>query len=102
MEVGIRDLRNHLSKYIAGVAQGDELVVTDHGQAVARILPVTVPRPIDRLVAEGLVQPSVGCPLVQLRPLLRRIRCLWIQDLELKVEDQMVSIEDGDVSGVHP
>jgi len=58
VEVGIRDLRNHLSKYLAGVAQGDELVVTDHGQAVARILPVAVPRPIDRLVAEGLVSPS--------------------------------------------
>jgi prevent-host-death family protein len=61
MEVGIRDLRNHLSKYLAGVAQGDELVVTDHGQAVARILPVEVPRPIDRLVEEGLVhRPSSG------------------------------------------
>ena len=60
MEVGIRDLRNHLSKYLAGVAQGDELVVTDHGQAVARILPIEVPRPIDRLVAEGLVHPSSG------------------------------------------
>jgi prevent-host-death family protein len=59
MEVGIRDLRNHLSKYLAGVAQGDELVVTDHGQAVARILPVEVPRPIDRLVAEGLVHPAI-------------------------------------------
>lgn len=62
MEVGIRDLRNHLSKYLAGVAQGDELVVTEHGQAVARILPVEVPRPIDRLVAEGLVQPAKGGP----------------------------------------
>jgi len=61
MEVGIRDLRNQLSKYLAGVAQGDELVVTDHGQAVARIVPVNVPRPIDRLVAEGLVhRPSAG------------------------------------------
>jgi prevent-host-death family protein len=62
MEVGIRDLRNQLSKYLAGVAQGDELVVTDHGQAVARILPVNVPRPIDRLVAEGLVHPSTAKP----------------------------------------
>jgi prevent-host-death family protein len=32
MEVGIRDLRNHLSTYLAGVARGDELVVTDHGR----------------------------------------------------------------------
>jgi prevent-host-death family protein len=71
MEVGIRDLRNQLSKYLAGVAQGDELVVTDHGQAVARILPINVPRPIDRLVSEGLVQPSPGKP--RSRP-IRRIK----------------------------
>ena len=71
MEVGIRDLRNHLSKYIAGVARGDELVVTDHGQAVARILPIAVPRPIDRLVAEGLVHPSAIKP--RSRP-VRRIK----------------------------
>lgn len=62
MEVGIRDLRDHLSKYLAGVARGDELVVTDHGQAVARIMPIEAPRPIDRLVAEGLVHPSPGGP----------------------------------------
>lgn len=71
MEVGIRDLRNHLSKYLAGVTQGDELVVTDHGQAVARILPVEVPRPIDRLVEEGLVHRSSGG--LRSRP-IRRIK----------------------------
>jgi prevent-host-death family protein len=71
VEVGIRDLRNNLSKYLAGVAQGDELVVTDHGQAVARILPVEVPRPIDRLVAEGLVHRSSVGP--RSRP-VRRIK----------------------------
>jgi prevent-host-death family protein len=71
MEVGIRDLRNHLSRYLAGVARGDELVVTDHGQAVARILPIEVPRPIDRLIAEGLVHPSAGGP--RSRP-VRRIK----------------------------
>jgi len=62
MEVGIRDLRNHLSRYLARVARGDELVVTDRGQAVARISPIDVPRPIDRLIAEGLVHPSLGTP----------------------------------------
>ena len=71
MEVGIRDLRNNLSKYLAAVALGDELVVTDHGQAVARIQPVKVPRAIDRLVAEGLVTPSSGRP--RSRP-VRRIK----------------------------
>jgi antitoxin (DNA-binding transcriptional repressor) of toxin-antitoxin stability system len=62
MEVGIRDLRNHLSRHFAGVARGDELVVTDQGRAVAGILPIDIPRPFDRLIAEGLVRPSSGVP----------------------------------------
>jgi prevent-host-death family protein len=69
MEVGIRDLRNHLSRYLAGVARGDELVVTDRGKAVARILPIDVPPSIDRLMAEGLVHPSSGVP--RSRPIQR-------------------------------
>lgn len=57
-EVGIRELRNHLSKYLDRVRAGEELVVTDRGTAVARILPMDEPRPFDRLVRDGLVEPA--------------------------------------------
>jgi prevent-host-death family protein len=55
VEVGIRDLRNHLSRYLEAVRAGDELIVTDHGAAVARILPLGEGRRLDRLIAEGVV-----------------------------------------------
>ena len=58
MEVGIRDLRNQLSRYLEAVRAGDEIVVTDHGRAVARLVPLDEPRVIDRLVAEGVVTPA--------------------------------------------
>ena len=58
MEVGIRELRGRLSEYLAHVREGEELVVTDRGAAVARIVPVTGGRALDRLVAEGLVSPA--------------------------------------------
>ena len=58
MDVGIRDLRNHLSRYIDQVREGGELVVTDRGAAVARIVPVEGGRVLDRMVAEGLVTPA--------------------------------------------
>ncbi|WP_419946066.1 type II toxin-antitoxin system Phd/YefM family antitoxin [Candidatus Poriferisodalis sp.] len=32
MEAGIRELRNHLSKYLVAARAGQEIVVTDHGK----------------------------------------------------------------------
>lgn len=55
MEAGIRDLRDHLSRYLDIVRDGQEVTVTDHGRAVARLVPLDRPRPLDRLIAEGLV-----------------------------------------------
>jgi prevent-host-death family protein len=58
-EVGVRTLKNALSRYLAAVRDGQELIVTDHGRPVARITPVT--RGIDRLaelIAEGKARPA--------------------------------------------
>ncbi|TVR34499.1 MAG: type II toxin-antitoxin system prevent-host-death family antitoxin [Nitriliruptor sp.] len=56
-EAGIRDLRDHLSRYLERVQAGEELTVTDRGRPVARLVPVTERRPFERPVAEGVVQP---------------------------------------------
>ncbi len=58
MEVGIRELRNNLSRYLDRVREGEEVVVTDRGRAIARVLPVGNERVLDRLVAEGVVTPA--------------------------------------------
>jgi prevent-host-death family protein len=58
MEVGVRELRNHLSRYLDQVREGTEIVVTDRGRAVARVLPVGGERILDRLIAEGVVTPA--------------------------------------------
>jgi prevent-host-death family protein len=58
MEVGIRELRNHLSRYLHRVRDGDEVVVTDRGRAIARVVPVDGERLLDRLIAEGVVTPA--------------------------------------------
>jgi len=57
MEVGVKDLRDNLSRYLAAVRDGEELTVTEHGKAVARITGLGQ-RKLDRLVAEGLVVPA--------------------------------------------
>ena len=55
MEVGIRELRDHLSRYVDEVRGGTEVVVTDHGRAVARLIPLEGPRLLDRLIADGVI-----------------------------------------------
>lgn len=37
--VGIRELRDSLSRHLASVRDGAEITVTDHGKPVARIVP---------------------------------------------------------------
>lgn len=58
MEAGVRELRDRLSHYLNVVRDGQEVTVTDHGKAVARLVPLDQPRALDRLVAEGLVTPA--------------------------------------------
>lgn len=57
-EAGIRDLRDHLSRYLERVRSGEELTVTDRGRPIARLVPVEGPHTLDRLIAEGLVTPA--------------------------------------------
>lgn len=37
--VGVRELRQNLSKYLARVKEGADLAVTERGQVVARLIP---------------------------------------------------------------
>lgn len=53
--IGVRELRQHASRYLARVAAGEELEVTDRGRAVARLVPIEAD-PWAELVARGLVQ----------------------------------------------
>lgn len=56
-EVGIRDLKNNLSKYIDRVRAGEEVVVTDRGRPVARLSPVDSSTDrLAELVADGVVR----------------------------------------------
>lgn len=38
MEISVRELKSHLSEYLRRVAAGEEVIVTSHGKAVARLV----------------------------------------------------------------
>jgi prevent-host-death family protein len=51
--VGVRELRQNLSRYLAEVKEGESFVVTERGREVARLSPSgPADSPIARLVAE--------------------------------------------------
>lgn len=58
MEVGIRQLRNQLSEFLRRVQDGEELVITDRGRPVARVVPMKALRRFDQLIEQGLVTPA--------------------------------------------
>ncbi len=56
MDIGVRELRDSLGRYLAIVREGHTITVTDHGRPVARIIPVGTP--LEQLIAEGKVTPA--------------------------------------------
>jgi len=58
VEVGIRDLRNNLSRYLDDVREGGEVVVTDRGKPVARLTGLDERRSrLQDLIDQGLARP---------------------------------------------
>lgn len=51
----MRELRQHASRYLARVARGESLEVTDRGRAVARLVPIRGDAYAD-LVASGRLE----------------------------------------------
>lgn len=53
--IGVRELRQHASRYLARVRAGETIEVTDRGRPVARLVPVE--ETWDDLIAAGIVHP---------------------------------------------
>ena len=55
MDVAVSELRAHLSEYLDRVRAGDEVVITDRGIPVARLLSLTATATLERLAADGVI-----------------------------------------------
>jgi prevent-host-death family protein len=55
-EVGVRELHDRLSEYLAQVSDGSEIIVTRRGKQVARLTGVSDHDPLSELVRRGLVR----------------------------------------------
>lgn len=62
-QVGVRELRQNLSKYLRRVAAGERLEVTERGEPVAVLAPLSESSSataLQRLVASGRARPPQG------------------------------------------
>ena len=56
LRIGVRELRQHASRYLALVARGEQIEVTERGKPVARLVPVRASG-WDDLLASGRISP---------------------------------------------
>lgn len=55
MDVPVSDLRAHLSEWLERARGGEEVVVTERGLPVARLLGISAAATLERLVADGVI-----------------------------------------------
>lgn len=68
--IGVRELRQHASRYLDRVRRGESLEVTDRGELVALLVPPSSDREaVDRLSRQGRLLPSSD----SFRPPTRRL-----------------------------
>jgi prevent-host-death family protein len=68
MEVGIRELRADLSRWLRRVQAGEDILVTDRGRPVARITAANGRSKLEELIAAGVVTPAKRRPSARTRP----------------------------------
>jgi prevent-host-death family protein len=64
VDVSVTDLRANLSDWLARARDGDDVVVTDRGVPVARLVGIEAAGLLERLTSEGVI----GRPSVARRP----------------------------------
>ena len=79
--VGVRELKTRLGSYLREVRRGRTIVVTDRGEPVAELRPITRARSgsdaeIERLVALGRLTRVSRTPQAPFRPIRRKGRSL--------------------------
>jgi prevent-host-death family protein len=65
--IGIRELRQHASRWVRRAAMGESFEVTDRGRPVARLVPPEPLEGLERLRTEGRITEATG-DLLELGP----------------------------------
>jgi prevent-host-death family protein len=80
--VGIRKLKNHLSRYLRMVKKGHSITITDRGRPIAQIVPkeVSVKDRVNQLLEAGMVTWD-GEHLEPIDPIVKNTSKRMVSDL---------------------
>ena len=81
MEVAVSALRANLSEWIDRARSGDEIVVTERGTPVARLVPVDAAPLLERLARQGVLSPPSDAARPSARATTRVSARGWVSDL---------------------
>jgi prevent-host-death family protein len=76
MDVGVRELKKHLSAYLERAANGEVIQVTDRGRPKATLGPVPMAARLQRGIGEGWITPGDGGSVPVIRRRYRPVRPL--------------------------
>jgi prevent-host-death family protein len=87
--VGIRELRQDLSRYLRRVRAGERLIVTERREPVAVLVPwADESDPLERLIAQGLATRGNG-DLLAVEPAPRRVSRAGSEALEQERDERL-------------
>ncbi len=66
--IGVRELRQHASQYLARVERGENLEITDRGRAVAMLVPIRLDAWETLLASGGVLAPTGEGDVIDERP----------------------------------
>ena len=67
-QIGVRELRQHASRYLARVAAGESIQVTDRGRPVALVVPITTDPWQELVVSRRVLLPEAEADLLEEPP----------------------------------
>ncbi len=87
LNVGVRELKTNLSKYLREIKRGRTIVITEHGRTVGRLVPaaLSLDEKTDALQQAGILRwNGKKLPRVKHRPKVRGLKTV----AELLIEDR--------------
>ncbi|MGK2958684.1 MAG: type II toxin-antitoxin system Phd/YefM family antitoxin [Acidimicrobiales bacterium] len=82
--IGVRELRQHASRYLARVERGERFEVTDHGRPVAMVVPITGDAWQDLIDSGQVTAPTEAGDLFDTRP----------HDYGVKASERLAAMRD--------
>ena len=88
LQVGVKELKTRLSKYLREVKRGRSIIITERGKPIGQIIPRDIPMEdrITMMIQSGLVEWN-GKKLEPIKPIVKNRSARLISDLLVEMRE---------------